>query len=186
MGTAQTTPVYTSEQYLATELLQAERSIFIRGQVYAMAGGTAGHNNACLNAAFALRTHLAGSGCRVFMESLRLHIATADCYYYPDVMVSCHNNEASDPSIHTLEHAKLVIEVLSPSTAAFDRGDKFADYRQLASLEEYVLVDLDATTIDTYRKGADGLWVLHPSNAQAPQLHFASVGWRGDMRDVFA
>ena len=76
--------------------------------------------------------------------------------------------------------------MLSPSTAAFDRGDKFADYRTLETLEEYALIDPDSKGIDVFRKGTDGLWVLHPSNATSPEVRFDSVGWVGAISDVLS
>ena len=115
---------------------------------------------------------------------MRLRVEAADCYYYPDVLVTCAAADINDPKLTTLMGAKLIIEVLSPSTAAFDRGDKFADYRALDSLAEYVLIDPDGKSIDVFRKGTDGLWVLHPSNATTPEVQFDSVGWVGVIGDL--
>ena len=94
------------------------------------------------------------------MSDMRLHVAVSSAYFYPDVMVTC------DPADHASRLSKsapvLVAEVLSPGTAHYDTGAKFAHYRHIASLREYVLVDIDRRAADVYRKGADGLWVLHP------------------------
>lgn len=149
-----------------------------------MAGATAEHNSAALNAALALNQHRKGSPCKVLIGDMRLHINAANCYYYPDVIVTCATIDTSDPKITTLSAAKLVIEVLSPSTSAFDRGEKFADYRRLDTLEEYVLIDPEKRNVDVFCKGADGLWVLHPSNAASPEVGFASVGWSGVVSDL--
>lgn len=151
-----------------------------------MAGGAVEHNLVAGDTFAALRQHLRGSPCKVFIGDMRLQIASAHCYYYPDVVVTCATIDTSDPKITTLSAAKLVIEVLSPSTSAFDRGEKFADYRRLDTLEEYVLIDPEKRSVDVFRKGADGLWVLHPSDAESPEVAFASVGWSGGVFDLVA
>ena len=186
MGYAQPISVFSSADYLAWEGEQAERHMFVRGEVFSMAGGTAEHNLVAGDTFATLRQHLKGTPCQVFIGDMRLHISAADCYYYPDVVVTCASVDTSNPKITTLTAAKLVVEVLSPSTSAFDRGDKFADYRRLDTLEEYVLIDPEKGGVDVFRKGADGLWVLHPSNALAPNVTFASVGWSGMVSDLAA
>ena len=186
MGNAQPISVFSGTDYLAWEAEQAARHIYVRGEVFSMAGGTAEHNSAALNVALTLNQNLKGTLCKVFIGDMRLHIQAAECYYYPDVVVTCAAIDTNDPKITTLSAAKLVVEVLSPSTSAFDRGDKFADYRQLETLEEYVLIDPEKGSVDVFRKGADGLWVLHPSNAASPDVGFASVGWSGVVFDLVA
>jgi Uma2 family endonuclease len=117
----------------------------------------------------ALRQHLSGSPRRACMSDMRLQVAAANSYFYPDVLVTCSAKDQASPLVKT--EPKLIIEVLSPSTAAYDRGLKFSHYRSLASLQEYVLIDLDTRSTDGYRKGADGLWVLHPFGwAEAVEL----------------
>jgi Uma2 family endonuclease len=91
---------------------------------------------------------------------MKLHVAASNGYFYPDVLVIC--NAADHASPLAKFEPVLLIEVLSPATAAYDRGDKFAHYRGIGGLKEYVLVDIDSRRTDVYRKGADGLWVLHP------------------------
>ena len=186
MGNAQPNSVFSGADYLAWEAEQSERHIYVRGEVFSMAGGTAEHNSAALNVALALNQHLKGTPCKVFIGDMRLHVQAANCYYYPDVVVTCAAIDTDDPKITTLRAAKLVVEVLSPSTSAFDRGDKFADYRRLETLEEYVLIDPEKGGVDVFRKGADGLWVLHPSNTLSPEVGFASVGWSGVVFDLVA
>lgn len=103
---------------------------------------------------------------------MRLHVQAADSYFYPDLMVVC--APAPGDSDLVKNEALLIAEVLSPSTGAYDRGDKFAAYRQLPSLREYPQVDVDRQRCDLFRKGADGLWVLQPSEA-GQAVHLASV-----------
>ena len=117
------------------------------------------------------------------MSDMRLHVTAANSYIYPDVLVTCNPQDLASPTVKT--EPKLLIEVLSPSTAAYDRGVKFSHYRSLPSLEEYVLIDLDSRTTDSYRKGMDGLWVLHPF-ARDAAITLASVALRLTAAQLFA
>jgi Uma2 family endonuclease len=163
----------TADEFLAWDAGQTVKHEFVRGEVFAMAGGEDRNNIVALNLALALKPHLKGTPCHVFMADVKLRVEAEDCFFYPDLMVTCSAADAADRLVK--REPVLVVEVLSPSTAAFDRGDKFAAYRQLPSLAEFLLVDIDARRCELYRKGADGLWVLHPTQGEEP-LHLASVG----------
>lgn len=183
MGLPAQEPVFTAADYLAWEPAQLDRHEYLDGEVFAMAGAEDRHVTVSMNIAFALRQHLSGSACRTYMSDMRLQVAVANSYFYPDVLVTCSAQDLTSPLVKT--EPKLIIEVLSPSTAAYDRGLKFSHYRNLVSLEEYVLVDLDTRATDCYRKGADGLWVLHPFNhGQAVSL--ASVALTMTAEQLFA
>jgi Uma2 family endonuclease len=136
-----------------------------------------------MNLAFTLRQHLSGSACRTYMSDMRLHVAAANSYFYPDVLVTC--SALDQASAMVKSEPKLIVEVLSPTTAAYDRGLKFGHYRALPSLEEYLLVDLDTRASDCYRKGADGLWVLHPFGRGAA-VELASVALTVTAAQLFA
>ena len=166
-------PTFTAADYLAWEAGQTERHEFVHGETFAMAGAEDRHVTVAGNIYMALRQHLSGSPCRTYMSDMRLHVAAAESYFYPDVLVTCSPLDAASSMVK--QEPKLIAEVLSPSTAAYDRGIKFSHYRSLPSLEEYALIDLDSRTADVYRKGADGLWVLHPF-AQGEPIRLESVG----------
>jgi Uma2 family endonuclease len=117
------------------------------------------------------------------MSDMRLHVASINAYFYPDVMVTCSAMDLASPRVKTAP--KLVIEVLSPSTALYDRGQKFAHYRSLPSLDEYVLIDLDTRCTDVYQKNADGFWVLHPFAAGEP-VTLANVALTINAAQLFA
>lgn len=152
----------TAAEFLAWDETQTIKHEFVRGEVFMMTGGADRNYTVALNMAMALRNHLRGSPCRVYGSDVKLRVEAADSYFYPDLMVTCSAADAADRLIK--REPLLVVEVLSPSTAAFDRGDKFASYRQLPSLVEYLLVDVDTRSCDLFRKRKDdGLWVLHPS-----------------------
>ncbi|WP_199873108.1 Uma2 family endonuclease [Ideonella sp. A 288] len=150
----------SADAYLAWEATEPVRHEFVRGEVLAMAGAEERHVTTALNVAMALRAHLRGTPCRTFITDMKLRVEAADAYFYPDVMVTCSAADVADPLVK--REPVLVVEVLSPGTAACDRGDKFAAYRTLPSLREYLLVDTESRRCDLYRKGADCLWVLHP------------------------
>ena len=183
MGLPAHKPVFTAEDYLAWENTQPEHHDFLDGEIFAMAGAEDRHVTVALNVALALRQHLSGSPCRTYISDMRLHVAAANSYFYPDLMVTCSALDAASPLIKA--EPSLIVEVLSPSTAAYDRGVKFSHYRSLASLKEYVLVDLDSRSTDCYRKGADGLWVLHPF-ARGETVTLASVGLQVPAAQLFA
>ncbi len=158
-----------SAEYLAWEATQFERHEFVNGEVFAMAGAEDRHVTVVLNVAMALRQHLGGTPCRTLIVDMKLHVAATNSYFYPDVMVTCSAADLASPL--TKSEPTLLVEVLSPSTAAYDRGDKFAQYRRIPTLQEYLLIDVDTRCADLYRKGADGMWVLHPFEAgQTVQL----------------
>jgi Uma2 family endonuclease len=156
-------PVFTAKDYLAWEALQATRSEYVRGEVFAMAGGEDRHMTVAGNLFAALRNELRGSPCRVYMTEVKLRVDAADAFFYPDVFVTCSAADLTERLVK--REAVLVAEVLSDSTAAYDRGGKFAAYRQLPSLREVLFVDLQQRAIDLFRLGEDGLWVLHPLQA---------------------
>lgn len=172
MGHAAQKQRMSAEEFLSWDAHEPVKHEFVRGEVFAMAGAEERHVTTALNVAMALRTHLRGTPCRTFMSDMKLRVEAADCFYYPDVLVTC---SAADTDPLVKREPVLVVEVLSPSTAAFDRGDKFADYRLLPSLREYLLLDPDKRRGDLYRKGADGLWVLHPFSTEEV-VRLESVG----------
>ena len=183
MGQAAQKTVFTATDYLVWESGQLERHEFLDGEVFAMAGAEDRHVTVSMNLAFALRQHLSGSPCRTFMSDMRLQVAAANSYFYPDVLVTCSALDLASPMVKT--EPKLIAEVLSPSTAAYDRGLKFSHYRSLASLEEYLVIDLDTRSTDCYRKGTDGLWVLHPF-ARGETVALASVALELSPAQLFA
>ncbi len=154
---------FDAATYLAWEATQPGRNEYIAGEVFAMVGVRQSHNTATLNLAAALRRELKGSPCRVFIESVKTRIEAADCFFYPDVVVSCDPRDRSTPEY--LSHPVLVVEVLSESTAAFDRGAKFAAYRKLESLRDYVLIDVAAQRVEVFRRNAENHWVLYDYGA---------------------
>ena len=164
----------SSEEYLEGEKFSEIKHEYIDGQVYAMAGASDAHVTVSMNISMLLRNHLRGSGCRVYMLDMKAQIDVINRYFYPDVMVTC------DPRDREFEYFKsypcLIIEVLSESTEGFDRGKKFANYRHLESLQEYVLISPDRMSVECFRRNQEGHWLLYPYEKE--EVHLASVDFR--------
>ncbi len=162
------------EDYLEGEKISPIKHEYIRGEVYAMAGASKAHGIIALNLATQLRSHLRGSGCIPYMADMKVQIEAANIYYYPDVTVTCDERDNSSSDEDFICYPCLVVEVLSLQTAAFDRGDKFADYRTLDTLEDYVLINQERMSVECFHRNPEGLWVLHPYS-QGEEIHLASV-----------
>ncbi len=163
----------TPAEFLEWEYSQQDRHEFVDGEVFAMAGAADAHVTVALNVAMALRQHLAGTPCRTYITDMKLRVDASNAYFYPDVMVSCSAADARE-AIYKREPV-LVVEVLSPNTAAFDMGAKFAHYRKLASLREYWLIEPLTRRSDLFRRTDDGrTWTLHPLETN-DLVHLASV-----------
>jgi Uma2 family endonuclease len=152
--------VYISpEEYLEGEKISLVKHEYIQGQVYAMAGASDAHNLITGSFYSLLRNHLRGKGCLPYTGDMKAQIDAQDIYYYPDILVTC------DPRDRSSEYFKrypcLIIEVLSDATEAFDRGNKFSDYRHLETLQEYVLVKQDRHSVDCFRRNEQGRWELY-------------------------
>jgi Uma2 family endonuclease len=159
-----------SRQYLSPEAyLALERDSIIKheyrnGQIYAMAGASNNHGAIVINLAAILRNRLRGTSCRPYAADTKARIEAKNTYYYPDLIVSCDPRESGFDDF--LRYPCLIIEVLSDTTEAFDRGDKFADYRTLETLQEYVLISQTKIAVDIFRRNENGLWVLTPYEAE--------------------
>ncbi len=151
-------PKLTPAEYLAWEEKQVDRHEYIHGEVYAMSGGTQNHSRVALKIAALLDNHLAGSACRVFNSDCKVNLVGTRDYTYPDASVSCDPRDWDTPQYIT--YPCLIVEVLSESTEAYDRGHKFFRYRQNPQLRDYVLASSQEMAIDLYRQGEDGRWEI--------------------------
>ncbi|TAF57238.1 MAG: Uma2 family endonuclease [Oscillatoriales cyanobacterium] len=179
-------PLYIHpEDYLAGELASPVKHEYRDGEVLAMSGGTQNHATIILNLATALKLHLRGSGCRPFAENMKVQVRVADAYYYPDIAVTCDERDRQ-PEQHFIEHPRLIIEVLSPSTAKFDRDVKFADYRTLESLVEYVLVASDRREVEVFRRQESGRWTQQGYRSGEDEgVRLESVDFAIGLREVY-
>src|SRR5450755_3292989 len=151
------------QEFIEWENVQPHKNEFVDGEVFARVGARRAHGVLVINLVRAIANHLADSPCRVFCEGMKVQIA-GDAVLYPDVFVTC---DAADLRTEQIFRSPLVVvEVLSPSTHVYDRSVKFALYRRLPSLREYVLIDPESRRVEAFRVGADGLWVLHDMSDQ--------------------
>lgn len=183
MGYAARVEKFSAADFLTWDESQTQRHEYVDGEVVAMAGVEARHATITGNAYIALRQHLRGTPCRVFATDVKLQVEAANAYFYPDVFVTCTEADRARPRIK--QEARLLIEVLSPSTAAYDRGEKFARYRQLPSLQELVFIDPETRRSDVFRRGDAGLWVLHAFEGEQT-LALASVDLQISPAELFA
>lgn len=165
---------FTPEAYLEWEARQPTKHEYVAGEIYAMVGVTQRHNVIALNAAVALRQHLRGKPCQVFLGEVKLRVAKANAYYYPDLMVVCgdHMRQAGAGSV--VDDPSLVIEILSPGSEATDRREKLAAYRSLPTLEEYLIVSQERQEAELYRRGGAIGWT-HLVYEPGDSLELASL-----------
>lgn len=176
-------PYLTPEEYLHLEEQNPIKHEYIDGQIYAMAGASDAHVTIALNLATLLRSHVRGSGCRVYISDMKARIETLNRFYYPDVMVTCDSRDQETPTYKRFP--TLIIEVLSDSTEAFDRGDKFADYQELSSLREYVLINSKRQRIECFRRNDEGLWVLQSYTAEQRLFKLNSINFEGTSEALY-
>jgi Uma2 family endonuclease len=173
----------TPEAYLQLEEKSDIKHEYIDGQVYAMAGTTDTHNTIGLNLALLIRNHLRGSECRVYFADVKAKVEKRNRFYYPDIMITCDPKDRETPTYKCFP--KLIIEVISNSTEAFDRGDKFNDYQTLDSLEEYVLVNSKHQRFETFRRNEQGLWVLQTYTPTDQNFDLKSINLTASFTDLY-
>lgn len=166
----------SAEEYLAIEREAETRSEYLDGEMFAMSGASLRHNTLSLNVAVELRSRLKGRGCQVFSSDLRVRIEATDLFTYPDVVVVCGKPELADAALDTLLNPKLIVEVLSATTEAYDRGLKFDHYRLVPSLTDYVLVAQDRIHVDHFSRQPDGRWLLSAASELEARVELASLG----------
>lgn len=175
---------FTAQDYLDWESRQTERHEYLAGEVFAMTGARATHNIIAGNFFATLRTQLRGTPCQAFIADMKLRVETLDAFFYPDVFVTCQSRDLGPEGDLYKRFPLLVVEVLSDSTAAYDRGLKFEYYQKLDSLCEYLLVEQDRRHADLFRRNAQGLWVLHPIDQQGV-VTLESVGISLDLDVIY-
>ncbi|MCU0548878.1 MAG: Uma2 family endonuclease [Leptolyngbya sp. Prado105] len=149
---------FTPEEYFDWEGQQLEKHELIDGHVYAMSGGTKNHSAIAINFLLLIRQHLRGNPCNVFNSDLKVSILNTSNYTYPDLSVTCDDRDRENPLYIT--YPCLIVEVLSDSTEAYDRGKKFEKYRRNPNLVDYVLVSSNEIAVDIYHKNNAGDWVI--------------------------
>ncbi|MDI3286948.1 Uma2 family endonuclease [Polyangium sp. 15x6] len=164
----------TIAEYLALEEASETKHEYLDGQIYDMSGGTPDHGLLAANVILELGAQLRERPCRVHTSDVRVRVQATDLLTYPDVSVVCGKllRDADDPN--AIVNPIVLVEVLSKSTEGYDRVEKFAHYRQIASLREYVLVSYRTKRIEVYRRAQEGAWILH--EAHSGSIDLVSIG----------
>ena len=179
---AQTT--FTPEEYLALERKAKVKSEYLNGEIRAMSRVNFVHNFITVDIATELNIQSRGQDWEVYMSNMRVRTGPKGAYFYPDVVVLCGEPQVEDNVFDTLLNPILVVEVLSPSTEAFDRGEKFRHYQELASLREYLLVSQDRVRVEHYRL-TKTQWVQTEFRGHEDVLSLASIGCELPLRDIY-
>ena len=170
------------EEYLDCENRSPTKNEYVNGRVIAMAGTTDTHNDISLNLAFLLRNDLRGTPCRAYMADVKVRLDRPNCFYYPDLLVTCDPRDRETPTYKRFP--KLIVEILSPSTETRDRGQKFHHYQTLDSLEEYVLISSQQQQAETFHRQSDGTW--HYQNYPTGPLTLNSFSLQIPFPDLYA
>jgi Uma2 family endonuclease len=182
---AQSQPRLTPEQYLEAERAAEYRSEYYCGHIYAMSGGSYQHFQIIGNISGELHAALKKRPCSVGSSDLRLRVSADGLYTYPDVVVICGDPRFADDQKDTLLNPALIVEVLSPSTEAYDRGFKSAQYRTLESLDEYVLVSQAEPRIEVFRRQSGGHWLLSEAIGLEAVCRFESLECGIPLADIY-
>ena len=174
----------THGDYLAAEEISPTKHEYVQGEVFAMTRGTPEHSRLAASTSWALMNALRGKPCCVFNSDLRVRVEECDLTSYPDVTVVCGAVEFSTSDRNAVTNPIVLVEVLSPNTEAWDRGDKAAYYRRIPSLREYVLVAQDKPRIELFRRGEAGVWEFCEAGA-GEALQLASLGVRLDVDEIY-
>ena len=172
------------EEYLTWERKQPFKNEYHNGQIIAMSGASRAHNLITMNMANQFYTQLVAQSCEVYPGDMRVRTKPTVSYFYPDVIVVCGEPRFEDDTFDTLLNPVLIVEVLSPSTAAFDRGEKFEHYKQLSSLQEYMLISQNRVHVERYLR-QDTQWILTEFRKIDEMIHLLSNRCKLSVRDIY-
>ncbi len=176
----------SDKEYLAFEREAEERHEYYRGEMFAMSGASFKHNVIEDNLRVLLGTFLKDRKCRSFGSNLRVHIPANTLYTYPDILIVCDEPAFTDDEFDTLLNPSVIIEILSPSTANYDRGTKFDLYREIKSLQEYVLIDSTKVHVVRYTRNAEETWTLSESKNLHDPFYIATIGFDVPIAEIYA
>jgi Uma2 family endonuclease len=173
------------EEYLALERAAEFKSEYYDGHAYVLAGATEKHNNIAAKLVAEIHARLKGRRCKVYTNDLKVRVPSLRKFFYPDVLVVCGAIQFHDEERDVILNPVLIIEVLSDSAAAYDRGRKFQAYQQIPSLLEYVLVAQDDFVVETFLRGEDGGWRYFKTEGLENEVALASLDCRIPLADIY-
>lgn len=178
--------LFTPEEYLRLEREADYRSEYCDGRIFAMAGASPEHVLIVGNVVTQLNLQLRERPCRVYSTDLRVRVTPTGLYTYPDVVVICDELEFADEERDTVLNPTLIVEVLSPTTKDYDRGEKFEHYRALASLMEYLLIAQDKAHIEQFVRQSDDRWLLSETNRLDGSIELLSIACSLSVAETYA
>jgi Uma2 family endonuclease len=178
-------PRYAPDEYLALERESQNKHEYSDGYIYAMAGESPEHSTICFNLYGLVHAQLRGKACRGFSPNMKVRTSPNGLYSYPDLSVVCGEPVFHDRARDVLVNPTVIVEVLSPSTEAKDRGEKFFRYQQIASLADYLLVSQREPRVERYARQSDQEWLYSVAVGLSAALHLASIDCRVALSDVY-
>jgi Uma2 family endonuclease len=174
---------FTPEDYLEIEHVSPIKHEYIQGQMVAMAGASKAHVIITGNLSALLVNHLRGTGCIAYATDMKVRLPLLNLFYYPDLAVTCDERDQISDQDYIL-YPKLIIEVLSDSTEAFDRGDKFADYKSILEFEEYILIHQKQILVEKFTRETNNLWIPHIYQV-GDNIEFSSIEFSCTISDLY-
>ncbi|PYS48572.1 MAG: hypothetical protein DMF68_12705 [Acidobacteria bacterium] len=182
---SQTKVYYTPEEYLILERQAEYKSEYLNGEIFAMTGASRRHNLVAANVLASLHGQLRKRPCEVYSSDMRVKVSPAGLYTYPDVVVVCDEPLFDDKQKDTLLNPTVLFEVLSKSMASYDRGEKFAHYRKLDSLTEYLVIAQDKYHVEHYTRQSGNRWLLSETDDVQKTIHLSSIECDLALADIY-
>ena len=179
-------PYITPEEYLAHDRQAQVKSEYYAGQIIAFAGASKQHNLIVANVLAGIHRQLVDRPCNVYPSDMRVRISKTGMYAYPDIVVTCGEEQFADENSDILLNPLVLIEVLSESTANYDRGDKFDQYRRIESLREYILVSQEPYRADQYVRQNDTQWLLTEFHGAEDVIRLSSINCELALKEIYA
>ncbi|MEY3299872.1 MAG: hypothetical protein RLZZ597_3132 [Cyanobacteriota bacterium] len=174
---------FTPEDYLEIERISPIKHEYLQGQLVAMAGASKAHVIITGNLSALLVNHLRGTGCLSYAVDMKVRLPSLNLFYYPDLAVTCDERDRTSTEDFIL-YPKLIVEILSDSTEAFDRGDKFSDYKTIPTLEEYLLIHQNQILVERFQRKSDNLWLPQVFRS-GETIELRSIGLACDIDDLY-
>jgi Uma2 family endonuclease len=185
MLTATETKYYTPEEYLALEETSEDKNEYRQGEIIPMVGATTNHNQIAGNFYRRFPLTINNQDYYTYMETVRLWLSDYSIYTYPDVMVIKGQPLYQGNSQSNVINPLIIVEVLSNSTQAYDRGDKFKSYRSLPTFQEYILIEQSSYSVERYSKQKDDQWLIDFVTGENAVLQLVSVDWQISLQDLY-
>ncbi len=185
METAKKTPFISKAEYFRMAEESVEKLEYHNGRIVAMSGGTVAHSKLAANMIVALGTRIGEGDCSILTSDARCAIQSENAYVYPDLMVICGGEEYEDDRNDTVINPLVIVEVLSKSTEAYDRGEKFQNYRSIPSFREYILVNQEKPVVEKYFLNEEGIWVFGSNLGLEAHLTLDSLGFSIPLSSIY-